>query len=754
MRKFIDPRYIILPVIVISGLAGCSVKESFVPVETGDEITFGSSLPGNVQTRTIYGDEILTDPETGNRYYPVYWDNDDYIAVYCPQSSNTVRSDYKVTPAVDTEGNPTNTSASVTKTGDTGLQWGQTDIHDFYGFYPASAVTGVDGDGLIYASVPVLQDPVRFEESVDADGNRVIRGIANTDYAYMWAYTQVDKSVLPEGTDVPLTFHPLNTILEITVNGPTENSSPVKISSINVNAVDPDGAGQNIYLTGDFKCDFNRVKDGTQQGANPECDVAGNLNEVRNRITISCYNEETGDYISLGPGDKLVLHAYLLPNDDGFEVQTLQVSVSPVNSQNLVKTLQTGQILAHKVNRVSLPYVKTGGTNYWQDSLDPDIYITELSLPGSKMSMLTEANGSNVIYQNASIEDQFQAGVRAFIIQTGALYDAGNNIFNPQFRSGELYACVDGKRLNNYSLENILTILSEALTEAEAKGKEYEYVFVQLTYDGGTTDNEGWAQLNTEEAWIRTLEYSINNLKSKYALRIYTNEITPQTTIDDVKGKIILKANFNSTEMGNKISASAGIPCLFSLWNVAYVPEGVPLSWGSPNSSVQKSSSMKWLYQEVTSVGVAGSGAGEDGPDGKVDINYKKQYAEALFTSSVNKYNEPGYDHSWWFMNDLGGSFVGGSYSGDPSSQGIIDLTLEMAPFAVRQLQERSENASLGLIFFNFADNLPESGQKYGTASLIQTIVDNNFKFALHKKSASATGAVVRPVTRSESWDK
>lgn len=754
MRTLIDPGYILLPVIMISGLAGCSVKETFVPVETGDEVTFGSSLPGNVQTRTIYGDEILTDPETGNRYYPVYWDDDDYIAVYCPQSNNAVRADYKITPAVDTEGNPTNTSAAVTKTGDTGLQWGKTDIHDFYGFYPASAVTGVDGDGLVYASVPVLQDPVRFEESVDAAGHRVIRGIANTDYAYMWAYTQVDKSVLPEGTDVPLTFHPLNTILEITVNGPTENSSPVKISSINVNAVDPDGAGQNIYLTGDFKCDFNRVKDGTQQGANPECDVAGDLNEVRNRITISCYNEETGDYISLGPGDKLVLHAYLLPNDDGFEKQTLQVSVSPVNSANLVKTLRTGEILAHKVNRVSLPYVKTGGTNYWQDSLDPDIFITELSLPGSKMSMLTASNGSNVVYQNATLQEQFQAGVRAFIIQTGALYDAGNNFFSPQFRSGELYACVNGNRLDGYSLENILKIISGALSEAEANGKEYEYVFVQLTYDGSSTDNEGWASLGSEEAWIKSLEYSVNRLKSNPDLRIYTDPITPQTTIDDVKGKIILKANFNSAGMGNYISASANIPCLFSLWTVAYVPEGVSLSWGSPNSSVQNSASMKWLYQEVTSVGVAGSGAGEAGPDGNVDINYKKQYAEALFKSSVAKYNEPGYDHSWWFMNDLGGSFVGGSYGNNPSTQGVEDLAEEMAPFAVHQLQERSENASLGLIFFNFADNLPESGQKYGTASLIQTIVDNNFKFALHKKTSSATGAAVRPVTRSEGWDE
>ena len=230
------------------------------------------------------------------------------------------------------------------------------------------------------------------------------------------------------------------------------------------------------------------------------------------------------------------------------------------------------------------------------------------------------------------------------------------------------------------------------------------------------------------------------------------DEILPTTTIDDVKGKIVLKVNYNNTTMGNYIPANSGVPCLFSLWETAYVEGGVPMKWGSSN--VNRQTELTWLYQEVTTVGMDGTGLGEEGPNGNTSLSDKKQYVSYLFTESVKAYQE-NKDFSTWFMNDLGGCLVGRPYSNSLSSEGVVALTKEMSVFAVQQLQERSENASLGLIFFNFADNLPESGQEYGTASLIQTVVDNNFKFALRKDSPSAGTAASRPVTRSsDGWDE
>ena len=56
-------------------------------------------------------------------------------------------------------------------------------------------------------------------------------------------------------------------------------------------------------------------------------------------------------------------------------------------------------------------------------------------------------------------------------------------------------------------------------------------------------------------------------------------------------------------------------------------------------------------------------------------------------------------------------------------------------------LQVRVQDASTGLVFFNFADRQADSGETYGTDNLIQTIIDNNFKFNLRKKGSTPNTA-------------
>lgn len=63
-------------------LIGCKddvvVEKTVTPAQTGDEITFGSSLT-DVGTRTIYGDT----PVDGA--YPVYWEEGDAITIIVPR---------------------------------------------------------------------------------------------------------------------------------------------------------------------------------------------------------------------------------------------------------------------------------------------------------------------------------------------------------------------------------------------------------------------------------------------------------------------------------------------------------------------------------------------------------------------------------------------------------------------------------------------------------------------------------------------
>ena len=73
-------------------------------------------------------------------------------------------------------------------------------------------------------------------------------------------------------------------------------------------------------------------------------------------------------------------------------------------------------------------------------------------------------------------------------------------------------------------------------------------------------------------------------------------------------------------------------------------------------------------------------------------------------------------------------------------SKDIINLTKELNQLGIDELQNRAENAGLGLIFMNFA-NRGITGQEYKSDLLLQTIIDNNFKFALRKKPSGNTPA-------------
>lgn len=692
-------------------LGSCTEKENIgTPVQTGDEIHFGFSTPDKVDTRTVYGTPQKSEPDTeGNTYwyFPVYWEQDDEIAIFCPQASQpaTQLVDYKITP--DSE-NPA-TSSAVTKIGDgAGLQWGTEDEHRFYGFYPASAVKGTETDGRIKGNIPVEQKVVRWDETTD-NGGTTYNGVPDTNLAYMFAYTSVKKSKLVDNQDIPLKFRPLVTILEIVVNGPAENSSPIQVSNINVT-----GVSGNVALAGDFEC---LISD--QSGT---CTPLNN-GTVTNRISISCFDNEKNQFITLNHGDKINVKAFIIPNEVNIDKQQISITVSTVNGAAKTKTLQTDEIVAHKVNRVSLPALTSGGTNYWLSNLDPNIYLSELSLPGSKMSFATSGNGAktNECFQTQSLETQFRDGVRAFIVQTKATttYNSSNNVTGTTVN--EIYT--------KKSLETILGQLKSLLDEAQSNNKTNEFAFVQITYDGASAYPDYYGPAGGAfQYWIEGIEYELNQLiqnGNKY--NIYTDQITPDTKLGDVGGHIVLKVNFNDgqTGMGQYIAADATIPALFSTWTKGM--DDVALYWGSPNSNQTGRPEMHWYYSEATHIGNSNEAA---------DLTTKKNQISTVFQESVDKYID-GTGHNYWFMND-----IGGCYSTDyPGRTTIPVLTTDLNNYAVQLLQERTQNASLGIVLLNYADKQADSGAKYQSDWLIQTIIDNNFKFALRKASSTTNNA-------------
>lgn len=710
------------------------------PVQTGDEIIFGSSLSDNanmIESRTVYGDRT----ETG---VPVYWSSDennlDTIAIFCNQASQPAKHlvNYVVRPVIGEDGKPTATASTVEKvsTAEAGLQWGDPDKeHRFYAFYPASAVKGSTEEnetGKITANIPVTQQVQEWRKGT-FEGKTCYFGLPNMDYAYMYAYNAVTPSQVEDGSLIDLHFKNLVTVLDITIQGP-ESGNGVVITNVNVDAIDDN---ENVILTGDFTCDIRAARnedDGTDKVTATCTPIPSDA--VRNRISIPCYAKVDGENVSKGfiklkPNELLNVKAYIIPqNENTVTKRTLRVTVSMLNGAPCRKTLNTADVTPHRINRVILPKLKVGGTNYWMSSLDPNIYVSELSLPGSKMSYLTAANDANIVYQNATIKDQLLDGVRAFIFHTQRM---GN---------GELRISVNGSPLST-TLKNALEEIATFLKDAESEGKKQETAFVLVTYSG---------ENRFQKDWMTALKNTVNECADDYdTYRIFDKEMTPDVTLGDVAGQIILKANYNSDDM---IAGAGTAPLMYTLWNTPYVEGGLPMTWGNPNSTAN----LRWLYQEVTSVKDDKSGCGHGSAEATKE--QKIAYIKQIFSESVEAYKND-TSHKTWFMNDLGGYYfyqTEGFLGFHKDHEDPEGLATDMNNLGVSELQNRAENASLGLVYMNFADKQVNSGALYKSDWLIQTIIDNNFKFALRKKGSTTTrtsyNASYKTGVNAIGWDK
>lgn len=750
--------FLIAGIALTAMLSGCAdenldntVKN---PVKSGEEIMFGSELSGDADvieakpgTRTVYGDR------NGNGV-PVYWEANgtDEIAIFCNQASQPANHlvNYKITP--DETNHAKAASVAKVNPSEAGLQWGDLDTeHRFYAFYPASAVKGSaeeDQTGKITANIPVTQQVQEWrivEKGANGaiDGKKTYFGLPNMDYAYMYAYNAVTPSDVKDGQFIDLQFHNLVTVLDITVQGPS--SGTATITNINVDAID----GTTPILTGDFTCNIRNASAGEKAVAT--CEPVGDFNEERGRISIPCYDNKNKQFIQLGPNELLNVKAYIIPQDleNTVKQRTLRVTVSLLNGAPCRKTLQTADVTPHKINRVILPPLTIGGTNYWMSSLDPDIYVSELSIPGSKFSVLTSDNGANRVYQNATIQKQFEDGVRAFIFQTSTI---GHQ--NWGFKYDGFYVVCENKDRQVMKLSEAINQIASYLDECDKEGKTNEFAFVMLTYSSGDTP----LLENNEQYWIEKLRDEVNSIAGDAANRIYTGEITPETTIDDVKGKIILKANYNSQNMISNYG-SATAPIMFTYWGSAYGPKiydgsyyqdiygGMPMDWGKPMWYDNSDAKLRWYYQEVTSVGTGQEATREE----------KETFIKNLFTKSVDLYHND-TSHKTWFMNDLGG-YYSDNVDINGRGTGIQALAIDMNQMGVDELQKREENAGLGIIFMNFADKQALSGAEYKSDWLIQTLIDNNFKFALRKKGSSTTPSSKYNATYSNGgnavgWDK
>ena len=675
--------------------------------------------------------------------------------------------------------NATSTTGTLAKINPdaNGLQWGDTDIHDFYGIYPANASEGGMSATEVKCSIPLRQDPV---DIVYDAGTKTYTAMPNMNYAYMYAHTQVSRKTQGD-KPIPLSFKPIVTVLEITINGPTSTptTGDYKISQVSVRS--------DANITGDF---ILTISDDPQNPDDGKCTPVQN-GTVSNLLTIPTYKD--GVPVTLKPGEKLVVKAFMLPYAAP-AVNTTTVTVNMVGQGSKTKILSTDDIVPHAVNITSLPALPSINdveTYYWLSAMDKRTYFSQLSIPGSHNSYNVDASltqGTNSVmsaYQKLSIKEQFKAGARAFSLMVGFdRNEAGKAVavtgFPNRSSTGwnddyDLYIYAGGTQTSTTlktALDSYVSMLSDAIKSYPVEGRDcQEFIVLNIDYKQITGSGNNNQDKYTEvKRWIKEIDRILSSYQPADGIK-FISHISSSTTIADLMGGIVIFVNYQSPDLPERDGAVNRY-----LWGEAYdgytyLPDksdNYVFMRKVHNSNGEDITSNFWglndrdydfaFYSEPE-----GSGAGVqvwkqslqrlnnpylgDGGNyapyaGRIDT--KVNIAKGFFNEAIKNNLQPGTAGlDRWYINNLGGFCVvnnSSSYNPENGDSGNTVLAAHYVNSNIYNflIDPANNSGPVGVVLLNFfgvdSMNDQNSGNLdlYG-ALLPQVIMENNFRFALKR---------------------
>lgn len=529
-------RFLILAMLfAVVGSSSCSdddIKKGG-PVESGSEIKFGAILEPDTKSRTHYGTEA-NDPAA--LQWPIYWnypDNLDQIFIYSPQG-NGVRNQAKYT-VHPTEENQS-TAATITKVGDFGVQAGTADTYDFFGIYPAGCVQGTAENYVISGTLAADQSvtyagtmaaaadvvPDNFEQG----GGDTHAFLTTPDMSGCIMTASNTNVTLSSDEAVKLAFKPFSSVLDVTIKGPeTTNTTPnCRVTSIQVVADAP--------IAGDFSYDFSKDTPAeafaTGKTTSDTIEVSTmSLDKDGNLVGIPMANDNT-----------LRVQAFLLPNPNVTDIKVkVFTSDAKVWTQKLKLLSDDGSPLfkPSEIHKVVLPEinVKEEQFNYahWIAQLDPRIYLSELSLPGSTSSFSYNIDDDNLRLQENDIIQQFNAGVRVFRCHVW-LYDTPSDLPGLANPSPSFGINVNGGE----RIMSMVGAIQQLRTELLNNHPDEFCVLMVADY---ATQNTTYTSKDFYERFKIITDRMVE-------LGYVPDKIDSETTIGDVKGKVILKLQMNA----------------------------------------------------------------------------------------------------------------------------------------------------------------------------------------------------------------
>lgn len=761
-------------------MASC-VEETYVDTyypTSGNEVMFSAEL-GMPQTRTIYGED--SDDATSIK---ISWSDADLISVYGTTCA-VKQAEYAVKPATNDNGD--SYAESLTKTGAAGVQWGST-VSDFFAIYPSvgsSDITVANGVASFKTSIDAQQYNVfaktdKTWQGVPFDAANNISSMTNNImYAYTPGVAPTDEKGNP--TTVNLRFKPFTTVLKFKVPtwtpsalNPSLETEPtgksIQVTKITLTA--PDG----VAVAGDFTLHVSKDSKGndvvTASAANNSTNTNTIVIEPQSPITW-VYGEELEFSMFTIPLSGLTVGGWsvTIHTSDAYDViidserhqsngdKTFKLAPSSTSATDSNgNTYNPAALAAGKIHKVNIPKgfgvydVWTYNKATWMKSIPRNVYIADLSLPGSWYA--TDSG-----YQSGSLADQYAAGIRAFNIdcrltlnnksirEANGSYDMEYKDSENHVTDGTLALVCSGTETGALgSISNVGTTVKSAIQTigqlAAENTEEYVEVIITVAQKPKTQSGYTYGTVNAKMMYT-----AICNLLNDSALAgyIYSTPLTPNTTLKDVLGKVVVKVNIN-TENYNLAKWNIAAPALFSEGTMAesadadryikkadFTKMNSPAMYWSNTFSPSDGNAMVFHYHQAQNT---------TGTSPFPTVGNRTTAIESIISQSYAEYSSNG--HNGWYQIGIGGWTADDVF-------GKADLSSQLNPYLLGLINEMLNGtrnpAPVGAVLMNYSTEdsktITKDGGWFGqdetktydlqTSTLIKAIIDLNGAYFLNR---------------------
>ncbi len=507
------------------------------PAKVGGEIAFGGTAGYSNKKRTVYGDKWPDE-----KYTEIKWYVGDQVRIYCAEAEpissgeSTIQyCDYYVNNTLQAGENPKNDTqeethfSTLSAIGGSGLKWGTTTSHTFYGVYPApTQLSNNNADELSQTAagklklegntltgyLPNRQTPLKNETNfVQAiDGGYIVHPAMR--YAYMVANTTANLS-----NSVQLSFDPIVTAVEITLVNNSEDKDNTGATELDIPNIKGFSVSNDNVICGDFTTNItSRENTVTSTG------------DTYKQIFIPA------EISNLKFGESVTFTVFMMLDDASVnELKNLDVTIITASGQKTAKLNGKSNatiVYAKKKNFLSNVDLNLGVVNanlnatnwveYIPDEVEGEaVMVKTLSIPGAGGAASYTKYASNPQYaqQSLTIEQQWNQGIRCFEFAVD-LPGEGESF-------GEQDIICNG-RTTGVSLKNAIDAVVTCLNNSPR-----EFAMAIITYE----NLGGWAEGNNisrnPNNFMNGLKTFWNNYSSVTAL------YNPQTTtVASARGKL------------------------------------------------------------------------------------------------------------------------------------------------------------------------------------------------------------------------